>query len=171
MNVLQAVRQRRSIRTYRSDPIPDKVVDRLVQSLRWAPSSGNLQCRKFYFVFNKKLRRSLARIALNQTFIADAPLTVVACADHRIEKEYGQAGVDLFCLLDVAASIQNLGLVAHEEGLGSCWVGAFEEQAVRDLLEIPKYLRPVSLVSVGYPDEEPDAPPRFARRRTVIEVH
>ena len=116
MNVLQAVRQRRSIRTYRSDPIPDKVLDRLVQSLRWAPSSGNYQRRKFYFVFNRKLRRSLARIALDQTFIADAPLTVVACADHRIEKEYGQAGVDLFCLLDVAASIQNLGLVAHEVG-------------------------------------------------------
>ena len=171
MNVLQAVRQRRSIRTYRRTPIPDQALDRLVLALRCAPSSGNLQCRKFYFVFNAALRRKLAKIAWDQKFVAEAPLCVVACADHRIEREYGQPGVDLFCLLDVAASIQNLGLVAHEEGLGTCWVGAFDEQEVRDLLDLPKHLRPVSLVSVGYPDEEPEAPPRHSRRRAIVEIH
>ena len=170
MNVLQAVRQRRTIRTYRRTPIPDDVLDRLVLSLRWAPSSGNLQRRKFYFVFDPKLRKSLAKIALDQTFVAQAPLCVVACADHRIEKDYGQPGVDLFCLLDVAASLQNLGLVAYEEGLGTCWVGAFEEQEVRDLLDLPKYLRPVSLMSVGYPAEDPEAPPRVSRRRAIVEI-
>ncbi|MFQ5843879.1 MAG: nitroreductase family protein, partial [Planctomycetota bacterium] len=94
----------------------------------------------------------------------------VACADHRIEEDYGERGVKLYALLDVAASVQNLLLAAHAAGLGACWVGAFEEEGVGRLLELPAYLRPVSIVAVGLPREDPPPPPRVGRRRAVVFV-
>ena len=168
MELMEAITKRRSIRTFAKKKIPDKQLDVLIRALRWAPSAGNLQSRRFYMVFNPRLRKKLATLAWDQEFIAEAPLAVVACADHRIEKEYGPEGVELFCVLDVAASIQNMLLAAHAEGLGSCWVGAFDEQEVRSLLKLPAHLRPVSIVAVGYPAESPEPPPRVRRSRAVV---
>ena len=162
----KCIRGRRSVRGFRRTEIPPALLDPLIDALRWAPSAGNLQSRRFYFVFDLALRRELARAAERQTFVARAPLVVVACADHRIAREYEQRGVELYCHMDVAASLQNLMLVAHAHGLATCWIGALDEDAVRGLLRLPKYLRPVSLVPVGFPADHP-APPRRQRRKDV----
>jgi len=166
MDLEKCIRGRRSVRGFRKTEIPPALLDPLVDALRWAPSAGNLQSRRFYFVFDQKLRRELARAAERQTFVARAPLVVVACADHRIAREYEERGVELYCHMDVAASLQNLMLVAHAHGLATCWVGALDEDKVRELLRLPKHLRPVSLVPVGYPSEHP-TPPRRQRRQDV----
>ena len=162
----KCIRGRRSVRGFRRQEIPPALLDPLVDALRWAPSAGNLQSRRFYFVFDPALRTRLARAAERQAFVARAPLVVVACADHRIAREYEERGVELYCLMDVAASLQNLMLVAHAHGLATCWIGALDEDVVRGLLRLPKHLRPVSLVPVGWPTERP-TPPRRRRRHDV----
>ena len=166
MDIEKCIRGRRSVRGFKRTAIPPELLNPLIDALRWAPSAGNLQCRRFYFVFDQERRRELARAAERQTFLARAPLVVVACADHRIEREYEERGVELYCLMDVAASLQNLMLVAHAHGLATCWVGALDEDKVRELLRLPKHLRPVSLVPVGYPTDHP-TPPRRQRRQDV----
>ncbi len=84
MDILKAVRERRSIRDFQKKEIPDELLDKLMEALIWAPSAGNLQARKFYFVKNEKMRKMIATAALNQNFIAEAPLVIVGCTDSRI---------------------------------------------------------------------------------------
>ncbi len=127
----------------------------LVEAIRWAPSAGNMQSRKFYFIFDQEIRKKLAEAALHQNFIAQAPLAVVACLDRRIAARYGDRGVNLYSIQDVAASIMNLMLVAQELRLGTCWVGAFNEFDVVEILDLPDHLRPVAIVPVGYPGKVP----------------
>jgi nitroreductase len=167
MTILDAVRERRSIRKFKPDPIPEDVVEKLKEALIWAPSAGNLQARKFYFIFDDKIKERLASAALNQRFIAKAPLSIVACTDSNIRIHYGERGVSLYTIQDVAASIMGMMLVAHEEGLGSVWVGAFHEQEVSRILNLPDNLRPVAIIPVGYPSAIPRAPERISKEYAI----
>ncbi|MFQ6058546.1 MAG: nitroreductase family protein [Anaerolineae bacterium] len=171
MNVLQAIKERRSIREFQRKEIPPQALEALSEALIWAPSAGNLQSRRFYFVFNQEVKERLARAALNQDFIAQAPLAIVACADHdRVAWRYRERGVRLYCLLDVAASIQNLLLAAHELGLATVWVGAFREEEVSRILGLPPHLRPITIVPVGYPAEHPAPPRRVSKEEAIVFV-
>lgn len=170
MDVLDAVKGRRSVRRYRNAPIPAPVVETLEDSLLAAPSAGNLQSRGFYFVFRDQTRKHLAEAAYRQDFIHEAPLAVVCCADLEISRHYGARGTSLYCLQDVAASVQNLMLVAYSLGLGTVWVGAFDESEVRRILGLPDRMRPVAIVPVGYPDERPAAPGRVGRDQAIVRI-
>ena len=153
MDLEKCIRGRRSVRGFRKTEIPPALLDHLVDALRWAPSAGNLQSRRFYFVFDLALRRELARAAERQTFVARAPLVVVACADHRIAREYEQRGVELYCHMDVAASLQNLMLVAHAHGLATCWIGAYDPDLLRQALSLKDNEIVYSITPLGYPKE------------------
>ncbi len=167
MSILDAVRERRSVREFLSKGIPDGIIENLKEALIWAPSAGNLQARKFYFVFDRKKKTKLASAALNQGFIAKAPLVIVACTDSQIRLHYGERGVALYTIQDVAASIMGMMLVAYEAGLGSVWVGAFHEEEVSKILELTGNLRPVALVPLGYPSSLPLAPPRVSKEYAI----
>jgi nitroreductase len=160
--VLRAVRERRSIRDFTLEEIPEEVVRKLIDALIWAPSAGNLQSRKFYFIKDKDVKKQLAAAALGQLFIAEAPLVVVGCADSRISGRYGERGVELYTIQDVSCSLMSLMLVAHENRLGTVWVGSFRESEARSALQLPGTLRPVALVPVGYPSRVPAAPKRVS---------
>jgi nitroreductase len=167
MDISQAVKQRRSIRDFQKKDIPDQLLRKLAEALIWAPSAGNLQARKFYFVRNNVVKKDLAAAALNQNFIAEAPLVIVGCTDSRISFKYGERGVSLYSIQDVACSIMGMMLVAYENGLGSTWVGAFNEETVSRLLKLPHHLRPVAIVPVGYPSKIPDPPSRVLLQEAV----
>jgi nitroreductase len=167
VDILSAVKKRRSIRDFQKKDIPDELLDKLVEALIWAPSAGNLQARRFYFVKDEKIRKMIAAAALNQNFIAEAPLVIIGCTDSRISFKYGERGVFLYSIQDVAASIMCMMLVAHDLGLGSVWVGAFGEEGVSRVLDLPKYLRPVAIVPVGYPSKVPGPPPRISKREAM----
>ncbi len=92
---------------------------------------------------------------------------VVGCADLRIASRYGERGKELYCIQDTAFSVQNMLLAAHDQGLGTCWVGAFKEELVKEILSLPDYLRPVVLIPVGYPAKIPKAPDRLAKADCV----
>jgi len=167
MDILKAVKERRSVRDFQKKTIPDELVDKLIEALIWAPSAGNLQARKFYFIKNDHIKKKIAAAALNQNFIADAPLVIVGCTDSRISYKYGERGVHLFSIQDVALSIMGMMLVAYENGLGSVWVGAFREENISMVLDMPKHLRPVAIVPVGYPSKIPHPPPRVTKKEAV----
>ncbi|MCD6270770.1 nitroreductase family protein [bacterium] len=169
MSVLEIIKKRRSIRKFKPDPISEEVIDKLIEAIIWAPSAGNKQMRKFFFVFNKKIKKEIALTSLYQMFIEEAPLVIVACGDKGIERYYGKRGLENYLFCDVAASIQNLLLVAQEEGLGSCWVGAFDEEEIKKILNLSENLIPVAIIPVGYPQKIPSPPPR-KDKNSLIEV-
>ncbi len=168
MEILEAVRGRRSIRRFQKTPIPATLIGTLEESLREAPSAGNLQSRRFYFVFREETRKQLADAAFGQEFIAEAPLAVVCCADLKLARPYRERGRSLYCLQDVAASVQNLLLVAYSLGLGTVWVGAFNEKEASKILTLPDHLRPVAIIPVGYPAESPSRPGKVPREESIV---
>jgi len=165
--ILKVIKGRRSVRKFQKKSIPEEIVDKLIEALIWAPSAGNLQSRKFYFVFSDKIKEKLVQAASGQDFIAQASLVVVGCTDDKIAGRYGERGKNLYTICDVAMSIQNMMLLAQEFGLGTCPVGAFDEEKVSKILNIPKSLHPILIIPVGYPAEKPEAPSRVSKKETV----
>jgi len=153
MTVLEAIRTRRSVRSYSSRPIPEEVMQRLRDAMRFAPSACNLQPWRFVIVTDPRLRQSLGRAANDQMWIADAPVIVVACGFPRVA--YGRMGGRHSSLdIDVAIALDHLTLAAVAEGLGTCWIGAFSEEQVKSILGIPADVRVVALTPLGYPAGE-----------------
>jgi nitroreductase len=162
MDVLKAVRGRRSIRAFKSDDVSPEIVKKFLDAARWAPSAGNIQPWEFIVVRKPEIKRALAEAALDQMFIEEAPVAIVVCANkNRSSQRYGIRGKTLYCIQDTAAAIQNIHLAAYSLGLGTCWVGAFKEEEARKILKIPRGIRPVAIIPVGYPAEAP--PPRSRR--------
>lgn len=162
MDVLKAIEGRRSVRALKSEDVPPEIVEKLIDTAKWAPSAGNIQPWEFIIVRKPEIKRRLVEAALGQTFIEEAPVIIVVCAnENRSSQGYGVRGKTLYCIQDTAAAIQNILLTAYSLGLGTCWIGAFREEEARKILEIPYGIRPVAIIPVGYPAETP--PPRSRR--------
>jgi len=158
MDVLEAVKGRRSIRVFKNQDVPTEIVEKLIDAARRAPSAGNIQPWEFIVVRKPEIKRRLVEAALDQVFIEEAPVVIVVCANEvRSSQGYGVRGETLYCIQDTAAAIQNIHLTAYSFGLGSCWVGAFREEEARKILKIPHGIRPVAIIPVGYPAEVPTA--------------
>ncbi len=154
MSVLKVIKERRSVRRYKGDPIPEDMLLRVLEAARYSPSGKNLQPWKFILVKDKGLKRKLAKASVGQSFIAEAPLVVVACGFP--DNCYSRMGNYMKSWpVDVAIAIEHLILQAHEEGLGTCWIGAFEEREVKAILNIPDSVKVLALTPIGYPDEVP----------------
>lgn len=156
MDVLEAIKGRRSIRAFKNVDVSDETVERLIEAARWAPSAGNIQPWEFIIVRKPEIKRKLAEAALGQGFIEEAPVVIVVCADEgRAAQGYGMRGKTLYCIQDTAAAIQNIHLAAYAMGLGTCWVGAFREDEAKKVLQTPAGIRPLVIIPVGYPAETP----------------
>jgi len=166
MDILEIIKNRRSIRSFQNKKISEDIVDKVIEALIWAPSAGNLQSRKFYFIFNQEIKEKLVEAA-SQDFISEAPLVIVGCADEKTSSKYGERGKNLYSICDVSAGIQNMMLLAQEKGLGTCWVGAFDEKKVSKILNLPGNLKPIVIIPVGYPAEKPGAPARVSKKEAI----
>jgi nitroreductase len=165
MTVLTAIRERRSVRKYKSDAIPEDVLLRVLEAARLAPSGKNLQPWKFILVKNKELKEKLAMASAEQLFIAQAPVIVVGCGYP--DSCYARMGRYMKSWpVDVTIALEHLILQAQEEGLGTCWVGSFEEDEIKSILNIPENVRVLALTPLGYPDEEPP----FRSRKSLKEI-
>jgi len=161
LDLFEAIRTRRSVRRYLRDPIPQETLEELLSAAISAPSAGNAQPWRFIVVRDQGLKEKLVEAAYGQEFLAEAPVVVVVCADlERARRAYKERGEKLYCLQDTAAAVENLLLAATAKGLGTCWVGAFDEGRVSEALELPKELRPVAMIPVGKAAETPKARPR-----------
>ncbi|MEM3407738.1 MAG: nitroreductase family protein [Nitrososphaerota archaeon] len=159
MDVFEAIKSRRSIRAFQEKEIPEEFIEKILDSARWAPSAGNTQPWEFIIVKDKELKMKLAEAAYGQYFIVEAPLVIVVCTNIRkSSSRYGSRGETLYSIQDAAAATQNILLSIHALGLGACWIGAFSEEKVSLILNIPKYVRPVAILPIGYPAEKPSPP-------------
>ncbi len=147
-------RARRMVRSFRPDDVPGPQLRRLLDAAVRAPSAGNLQPWEFVLVREPERKRSLARAALGQMWLATAPIVVVACAnEHRSAVRYGRRGAEFYSVIDTAFASLMLLLAATAEGLGACFVGAFEDAKVKRILALPDNVRPVGIIPVGFSAE------------------
>jgi len=169
LDVFEAIKKRRSIRAFTPEDVSKEEIEKLLDAARYAPSAGNIQPWEFIVIRDFKIKRKLSIAALDQKFIEEAPVVIVVCANEmRSSRRYGNRGATLYCLQDTAAAIQNMLLTACALDLGTCWVGAFHEEDVRETLDVPKGVRPIAIISVGHPAEKPEI--RFKRALSEI-VH
>lgn len=154
MEVAECIEGRTSIRVFKADPVEDDLIDEGLRLANLAPSAGNLQSRDFVVVKDAAVKKALMHASYQQEFVRTAPVVVVFCANLERVAHYGQRGKELYCLQDVAAAVQNFSLFLHSKGLGSVWVGAFDEAKAAEALGTPPHVRPVAIVPVGYPAEK-----------------
>lgn len=167
MEIPENIKNRRSIRAFSKRELPEGAAELLVRAACMAPSAGNLQPWEFIAIRDPETKRRLAEAAYGQSFIAEAPLVFLVCAvPGRSSWRYGKRGAELYCIQDTAAATENLLLTATANGLGGCWVGAFDEERAAKAVGAPEGVRPVAIIPIGYPAETPTAPPR----RPVSEV-
>jgi nitroreductase len=165
MKILEAIQQRRSVRKYKQDSIPEEALRRVLEAARLAPSGKNLQPWKFIVVKDKILKERLARAAAGQLFIARAPIIIVGCGFP--DNCYARMGRYMKSWsVDVTIALEHLILQAQEEGLGTCWIGSFEEEEVKAILDVPEEVKVLALIPLGYPDEIP----RFRGRKSLDEI-
>jgi nitroreductase len=155
MELSEAIKGRRSIRAFKQQDVPEETVEKLIDAARHAPSAGNMQPWEFVIAKKPDTKKKLAQAA-NQTFVEEAPVVIVVCAnENRSSMGYGYRGKTLYCIQDTAAATQNILLTAYSLGLGACWIGAFNEDEAKRALNAPEGIRPVAIIPVGYPDETP----------------
>ena len=157
MDAIECIATRRSIRRFLNVPVDQETMMTIIESGSLAPSSGNVQDWKFIIVDNKDLKKEISEHSLGQECIYNAAFLVVICSDPEVtELHYGLRGERLYTIQNCAAAAENMLLTAHSLGLGGVWVGAFDEEKVRDFLNIPKNARPQAILAFGYPSEIPD---------------
>ncbi len=156
MELSEAIKGRRSIRAFKPQDVPDETAEKLIEAASYAPSAGNIQPWVFVIIKKVETKKKLARAAFNQAFVEEAPIVIVVCADeNRCSMRYGRRGASLYCVQDTAAATQNILLTAYSLGLGTCWVGAFNEDEAKKALKTPDGMRPVAMIPVGYPNKTP----------------
>ena len=156
MEIIEAIMARRSIRIYQDRLIEEEKLNRILEAGRLAPSARNLQDWKFIVVRDKERRLSLSEAAKDQPSVAQAPVVIAACGTSDYIMPCGQ-----YCYpIDVAIAIDHMCLVATAEGLGTCWIGAFYQDKVKEILDIPETIHVVELLTIGYPAESPSSRPR-----------
>jgi nitroreductase len=154
MSVLDVIRARRSVRVYQGKPIPEEKFLRVMEAARLAPSGKNLQPWKFIVVRDPEQKRRLAEASRGQMFMAEAPLIIAACGYP--DRCYQRQGNYMKSWpLDVTIAFDHLMLQAQEEGLGTCWIGAFDETMVKEILEVPAEVKVLALTPLGFPNESP----------------
>jgi len=161
MDALECIATRRCIRKFLDIPVEFEKVGNVLDAGRFAPSAGNLQDWKFILVTDDKMRQEIAKACVEQYWIANAPVIIIVCTEpDKTKRFYGPMG-EKYSIQNGAAVVQNMLLAAHAEGLGSCWVGAFEDEAIKRLFSIPDNIIVQAIVPLGYPDEQVPTPLRF----------
>lgn len=169
MKFFELVKERRSVRAFTARSIEQEKLQAILETANRAPSAGNLQAYEVYAVTNRSRLVALARAAFDQQFIAQAPVSLVFCAHPaRSARKYGQRGTSLYCVQDATIACAYAQLAATALGLGSVWVGAFDESKVREAIDVSKELLPVAVLPIGYAGEKPEV---TSRRSLATIVH
>jgi nitroreductase len=163
MDVFDVIKERRSVRTYADKPVEKEKLDKIFEATRLAPSACNYQEWRFVVVTKKSKREALMVAANNQKFVAEAPVVIACCAEtdgHKL-----RCGESCYTI-DVTIAIDHITLAAVALGLGTCWIGSFYPEQVREILNIPQDIRVVELLTLGYPADSP----REKNRKPIDEI-
>ena len=154
MDFYAVIKKRKSVRKYRSDQIPEEVLKRILEAGRIAPSAKNIQPWRFIIVRDPVIKKKIAEASRGQLWIADADIILVGCILEKIA--WGRMGGYMSSgPVDLAIALDHMILAAANEGLGTCWIGAFVEKDVKEILKVPDDVTVLALTPVGYPAEEP----------------
>jgi nitroreductase len=154
----QVVRRRKMIRQYKTGKlIPDSIISRLIENAHRAPSAGHTQVQEFIIVKDPSTKLKLAQAALGQESVREAPLLIVVCCNiSRSVGRYGKRGKDFYSIIDGAFASMIILLSSVNEGIGACFVGAFEDDKVAKILDLPEHVKPIGIISLGYTNETPE---------------
>ncbi len=162
MDLMEAIKGRRSIRKYKPDPVPEEALNRVLEAVRWAPSWSNTQCWEVIVVRDPKVRSKLLTVfpprgnpALSS--IADAPIVLVLCGKKGVSGFYkGEPSTSKgdWLMFDTGIAMQNLCLAAHSQGLGTVIIGLFDHKKTEGLLGLPENVEVVAMTPLGYPATE-----------------
>ncbi|MFH2110648.1 MAG: nitroreductase family protein [Candidatus Bathyarchaeota archaeon] len=152
MNVFEAIKTRKSVRKYKPQPIPEDHLKQIMTAAQLAPSAGNKQPWRFILVQDPDTKKKLGTIARNQTWISDAGVIVAALAMDKKSPEVYERWAER----DVMTAVEHMVLAAWELGYGTCWIGAFNEDQVKELLNVPKEMTVINLLPIGVPDQTPE---------------
>jgi nitroreductase len=168
MDFFDIIQTRRSIRLYQEAPIEPEKLQTILEAANIAPSAGNLQGFEIYLVTRLETRQALVRAALGQEFIAQAPVALVFCANpERSAPRYGKRGRQLYSVQDATIACTFAMLAATALGLSTVWVGAFDDDGVRQAVGLPADLLPVAVLPIGYAAESPAPRPRRSLQEIV----
>jgi nitroreductase len=157
MDFFETVKARRSIRSYEPAPVDEQDLIRILEAARLAPSANNRQEWRFVVIRDPELRGLLSIAAEGQAFVAEAPVVMACCS---VESDHLMPCGHPSYLIDLAIAIEHMALAAVSLGLGTCWIGAFSESRVREILGIPASVRVVGLLALGRPRSVPGPRPR-----------
>ena len=163
MDVSTAISQRSSVRAYKATDVEEDKLKKILEAARLSPSASNRQDWKFIMVKNKDTKKKLAKATFGQSFIGEAPVVLVACGtDSKAVMGCGQPTHTV----DVSIACAFMILQAYELGLGTCWIGAFNEGETKKILNIPEHVRVVAVIPLGYPNQ----PPSQKFRKSLNEI-
>jgi len=165
MELFEAIYERRSVREYRDQPLEHDVLEKLLEAARWAPNGGNCNAWRFVVVTSPVQKQLLLKFTPG---VDDMPAAIIVICIEPKQKIVKEA-TRLIYMADAAIACQNMALAAHALGLGSCIVVSFADIALRTLLDLPDEVSPYVILTVGYPDESPEPPPRLALEEIAFE--
>jgi nitroreductase len=161
MDYFETVKTRHSIRAFQKKPVEEEKIHRILEVINLAPSAGDLQAYEVIVVKDPMLKNKLAKAALDQSFVSEAPVCFVFIAyPERSSKKYGHRGSDLYCVQDATIAATYTMLAATALGLSSTWVGAFDEKAAARAIGVTGEKRPIAILPIGYAAESPENTPR-----------
>ncbi len=148
--VLEVIKKRQSVRSYQEKEIPENVLQQVLEAGRLAPSANNKQNWKFIIVKDEDLRKKLVPACKNQKFVGEAPVVIAGCATN---PDYVMTCGEHSYSIDLAIALDHMSLEAASQGLGTCWIGAFYQDQVKEILGVPEGVCIVNLLTLGYPEE------------------
>ena len=167
MELFEAIKQRYSVRAFKDTPVSEASLRAILQAANDAPTAGNLQPFEIMVVRDGEKRHRLAKTSYAQMFVAQAPVVLVFFTTDRNREKYGQRGVEFFAVQDSAIAVAYAQLAATALGLGTCWIGAFDDAEVRAITGAPVGWRPVAILPVGEPADAPKPRERRALKDIV----
>ncbi len=166
----KVVKKRHMVRAFEDRPVEDEKIKKILKNAHQAPSAGFLQPQEFILVKKLAVKKQLAAAALDQDFIAEAPVVIVACADtKRSASRYGSRGIERYSIIDAAYASLLILMTAVNEGLGACFVGAFYDDDVSKVLRLPEGVIPVGIIPIGYSAQGPEKYPRIPLEKILHE--
>jgi len=155
MDFEEVIRKRHMTRVFKKDDVREETIYKILHNAARAPSAGHLQPWDFIVVRNKSNKEKLAKAALDQNFIAQAPVVIVTCANtQRSAAIYGERGANFYSMVDTAFTSLYILLSVTNLGLSACFVGSYDDREVSRILKLPSYVKPVGIIPIGYAGEK-----------------
>ena len=170
----EVILKRTSIRNYKPDPIPKDKLEFILECARQSPSWANTQCWRFIIIQDSETIKSIAKASLINRWLKNVPCIIIACADTTSS---GTKNNINYFTVDVAIALEHLVLGATDVGLGTCWIGGFDESKIKDLIGIPNRVKIVAMTPLGFPAEKTSSSQKIkkaliksSKRRSQAEI-